>query len=112
MRTVAEVMHILKDIRNKKGITVAEAVAYIEQENFNRVSKKTLYGWEEGTSKPDIESFILLCRLYGIQDVRELFEGETVYIEEVDVALRDKLYRSYVKRAEYRDAVGILLGIE
>ena len=112
MRAISEVMLILKDIRNKKGITIAEAADYIEQETFNRVSKKTLYGWEEGTSRPDIESFIVLCRLYGIQDVRELFEGENLYVEDVDVALRDKLYRGYVNREEFHQAVEILLGIE
>jgi len=112
MRTISEVMLILKDIRNKKGITIAEAAEYIEQETFNRVSKKTLYGWEEGTSRPDIESFIVLCRLYGIQDIRELFEGERLYVEDVDVALRDKLYRGYINRTEFHEAVGILLGIE
>lgn len=112
MRTVSEVMLILKNIRNKKGITIAEVAEYIEQETFNRISRKTLYGWEEGTARPDIESFIVLCRFYGIQDVRELFEGERVYMEDVDVALRDKLYRCYVDHTEYHEAVDILLGIE
>ena len=112
MRTIPEVMLILKGIRKKKGITIAEAVDYIEQETFNRVSKKTIYGWEEGAASPDVASFMVLCKLYDIQDIRELFEGESMSLEEVDVELRDKLYRGYIKRTEYQDAVGILLGIE
>ena len=112
MRTIPEVMLILKDIRNRKGITIGDAVEYIEQQTFNKVSKKTLYGWEEGTSRPDIEAFVTLCKLYEIQDIRELFEGERRYIEDVDITLRDKLYRGYVKNTEYQQAVGILLGIE
>ena len=55
---------------------------------------------------------MVLCKLYDIQDIRELFEGESMSLEEVDVELRDKLYRGYIKRTEYQDAVGILLGIE
>lgn len=112
MRTIGEVMFLLKSIRNQKGISIAEAVAYIEQETDNRVSQKTLYGWEEGTSRPDVESFIALCRLYEIQDIRELFEGEQIYLADVDVGLRDKLYRGFIKRTEYHEAVSILLGIE
>ena len=112
MRSISEVMLILKDIRNKKGITIAEAAAYIEEKTFNKVSKKTLYGWEEGTSRPDIESFVALCNLYEVHDIRELFVGESDLLENVDVGLRDKLYRGYESRPEYQEAVGILLGLE
>ena len=112
MRTVAEVMLILKGIRNRKGISISEAADYIQEATDNRVSKKTLYGWEEGTSKPDIVSFMALCNLYDIRDIRELFEGESVLLEDVDVGLRDRLYRGYVKSTEYHEAIDILLGLE
>lgn len=112
MRTVPEVMLILKDIRNMKGISIAEVVDYIQEETDNRISKKTLYGWEEGTSKPDIIELIAMCNLYGIEDIKELFVGESRYLTDVDIALRDKLYRGYVNRTEYHEAIAILLGIE
>lgn len=112
MRSISEVMLILKSIRNKKGISIGEAAEYIEKGTFSRVSKKTLYGWEEGTSRPDMASFMILCRLYGIQDIWELFEGKSEYLQDVDVELRDKLYRGYENRPEYHEAVGILLGLE
>ena len=112
MRSISEVMLIMKGIRNKKGISIGEATAYIEKETLSKISKKTLYGWEEGAAKPDIASFMVLCRLYGIQDIWELFEGESIYMEDVDVEVRDKLYRSYLDHVEYHEAIGILLGVE
>ena len=112
MRTAPEVMYILKNIRNEKRISVSEVVDYIQQETDNRVSKKTVYGWKEGISRPDVESFMAMCNLYGIQDIKELFDGESMLLENVDVSLRDKLYRGYVKRPEYHEAIAILLGIE
>lgn len=112
MRTIPEVMLILKNIRNMRGISIVEAADYIQAETENKISKKTLYGWEEGTSRPDIASFMALCKLYEIHDIKELFEEERLLLEDVDIGLRDKLYQGYVKRPEYHEAVAILLGIE
>jgi len=111
MRTMTEVMLILKTIRNKKGISVQEATSYIQAETSNRIAKKTVYGWEEGISRPDMASFMALCKMYGIRDINELFTGETM-LEDVDIALRDKLYEAYVNKPEVHEAVAILLGME
>lgn len=34
---------------------------------------KTIYAWENGTSQPKAETLMLLCELYGIENVLETF---------------------------------------
>lgn len=58
MKSMAEVMPILKAIRREKNITIQEVVDYIKEETEIEVSPKTVYGWENLSSKP------VLCVLW------------------------------------------------
>lgn len=111
MRTIPEVMHILKIVRNKRGIAVSQVADYILKKTNIYISQKTIYGWEEGRSKPDILCFMAMCDLYQIKDIKELFSGEATLID-VDIVLRDALYKAYVERIEVQEAARILLGME
>ena len=77
MRTVQEVMTILKNYRKEHGISVPEVAEYIYKETDRKVSPKTVYGWEAGASRPDIREFIAMCNLYMICDMKELFTEES-----------------------------------
>lgn len=81
MRTVQEVMVILKECRKVRGISVPEVAEYIHKETTTKVSPKTVYGWESGVSRPDIQEFVAMCNLYMICDIQELFIEELLEIE-------------------------------
>lgn len=74
MKTIAEIMPILKAIRREKNITIQEVVDYIKQEAGIEVSPKTVYGWENLSSRPDVVCFIALCNLYEIENIQGLFK--------------------------------------
>lgn len=109
MRDIAEVMGVLKEIRKRKDLTVADVADYMQKETGNKVSTKTIYGWEEGNSKPDIMCFVVMCNLYEVSDIMGLFTGET---QSIDTVLRDKLYISYLSKPDMQEAARILLGIK
>lgn len=81
MRTVQEVMVILKNYRKEQGISVPEVAEYIYKETDRKVSPKTVYGWEIGVSRPDIQEFVAMCNLYMICDIKELFIEELMEME-------------------------------
>lgn len=52
--------------------------ARMTQEDVERksgINKKTISNWENGVSRPDVDSIALLCELYQI-DPNDLFEWE------------------------------------
>lgn len=58
----------LKERRNELNMTTGEVIAELKLRGIN-ISEKTLYGWENGVSKPNVTAFINLCLIYGVTDV-------------------------------------------
>ena len=58
---------ILKELREKKGLT-ANAVGEVIGK-----SGKTVNAWENNRGQPDAEMLILLCDLYGVEDILNEF---------------------------------------
>ena len=112
MKSMTEVMPILKAIRREKNISIQEVVDYIQQEAEIDVATKTVYGWENLSSKPDVMCFMALCNLYEIENVQELFDDNTESVCRKRT-LRDEIYNAYaVAPKEMRKAVHILLEIK
>lgn len=112
MKSIAEVMPILKGIRQEKKITIKEVVEYLEQVANVSVAEKTVYGWENLSSKPDVMCFMALCNLYEIENIQDLFDDNTEYVRRKPT-LRDGLYNAYVVAGnDVQNAVRILLDIE
>ena len=112
MKTMTEVMPVLKAIRREKNISIQEVVDYIKQEVRIDVAAKTVYGWENLSSKPDVMCFMALCSLYELKNVQELFGSNTDSLYKKPT-LKDELYNSYVAAPnEVKKAVHILLDIE
>lgn len=112
MKTMIEVMPILKAIRREKKISIQQVVDYIKQEAGIEVSPKTVYGWENISSKPDVMCFMALCSLYEIENVQELFNDDTESASRKPT-LKDEIYNAYVGAPnEVKKAVHILLEIE
>lgn len=76
MRTKDEIAKVLKDYRKKTGLSATEVVNKLSL--YDRtVSPKTLYGWESGHSQPDADILLLLCNIYGINDILRAFGYST-----------------------------------
>lgn len=73
MKNITEVMSTLKTIRKAKKITTKEVADYIKQEAGISVSTRTIHRWEYASTKPDATCFVAMCKLYGIEDIHELF---------------------------------------
>ena len=104
MKSIIDVMGTLKGIRQQQGISVQDVVTGIKSEAGIDVSTKTVYGWEEGNSKPDVPCFIALCKLYGINNASDLFyeNSGTENIEESRLGLQRVInLLSTIRDAEY-----------
>lgn len=63
---------ILKQARKDVGMSV-EDVSIFLNENSISVATKTIYGWENDSSRPSVNIFLLLCQCYGIKDILGTF---------------------------------------
>ena len=63
---------VLKQTRNDAGITVNDVSLYLAENGID-TSPKTIYGWENDFSYPNIKIFLLLCKKYGINDILKTF---------------------------------------
>ena len=76
MKTKDEIAKVLKDYRQKTGLSATEVVKRLSLCD-RTISPKTLYGWESGHSQPDADGLLLLCNIYGINDIMRAFGYST-----------------------------------
>ncbi len=62
----------LKYYRKLNNLSVAEVSEILRKHNIN-TAVKTIYGWENGQSQPDADTFMLLCEIYNIENILETF---------------------------------------
>lgn len=59
---------LLKDRRSLCNLSAAEVVQKLSAKGIT-LSEKTLYGYENGVSLPNVPTFIALCDIYEIDDI-------------------------------------------
>lgn len=67
--TKKQIADLLKDMRLEKDLKGPEVVRLLKQRFDIELSDKTLYGYENGVSSPNIPTFLALCDIYEIEDV-------------------------------------------
>lgn len=72
MKSKEEIAKVLKECRQKTGLSAKEVIEKLSLNDI-KVSPKTLYGWESGHSQPDANILLLLCDIYGIEDIMFAF---------------------------------------
>ena len=65
-----DIASTLKKKRKELGMSVNELLTHIKDAGIV-VSNKTVYGWESGHRQPDADTFIVLCRILGIESFDE-----------------------------------------
>lgn len=83
-----EIGSVLRESRINSKMTV-EQVSKILTEQGYKASQKTVYSWENGNSRPDIEILMKLCDIYGIKDILKTF-GYDGYKEDGSLQLNMK----------------------
>ena len=72
MKSKEEIAKVLKKNRQKSGLSSKEVTEKLSL-NGVTISPKTLYGWESGHSQPGADTLLLLCDIYGIDDIMSAF---------------------------------------
>ena len=62
----------LKNLRNTAGLSTIEVIERLKAFDVD-LSEKTLYGYENGLSSPQINTLFRLCEIYGVDDVSKTF---------------------------------------
>lgn len=83
-----EIGNVLRESRINAKMTV-EQVSKILTGHGYKASPKTVYSWENGNSRPDIEVLMKLCDIYGIKDILRTF-GYNGYKEDGSIQLNMK----------------------
>ncbi|MBQ9886600.1 MAG: helix-turn-helix transcriptional regulator [Lachnospiraceae bacterium] len=103
----------LKYYRKLNKLSVNEVADILKEHNISSATK-TIYGWENGRSQPDADTFMLLCEIYNIDNILEAFG----YIESADadgplILNREEkeLVIRYRNNPEMQSAVNKLLDI-
>ena len=63
---------ILRELRKEKGLSQAQAAQFLTENGFE-VTQKSISNWERGETSPNADQFLLLCRLYDVRDVQQVF---------------------------------------
>ena len=59
---------VLKYYRKLRNLSVNDVSLYLS-ENNSSASPKTIYGWENDHTEPNLHTLVLLCHLYEIDDI-------------------------------------------
>jgi predicted transcriptional regulator len=68
MKTKEEIAKVLKEYRQRTGMSAKKVIEKLSLHGI-KVSPKTLYGWESGHSQPNADTLLLLCDIYGVDDI-------------------------------------------
>lgn len=66
-----QIASLLKDRRMQMDMKGPEVVQKLKSFYDIELSDKTLYGYENGVSSPNIPTFLALCKIYEIDDVMD-----------------------------------------
>ena len=65
----------LKMKRRERGLSIKDVVLLLGERGVY-VTDKALYNWESGRRQPDIDTFVMLCDIYDINNIKDEFNAE------------------------------------
>ncbi len=115
----SKAMALFRVLRRQRKIPIENLVEFMEKHNYH-ISKKAIYGWECGSSNPDLQAFFLMCQFYGIDNVSLFFDaGNSIPQKNTEFSgplyLSDhetEILKQYRNSPIYQPAVDKLLGIK
>lgn len=110
MRDISEVLKDLARLRKENGIPIEDIQKRLFEDYGIKTAVKTIYGWESGKVQPPLKTFVVLCKIYKVKNIYDLFFDELETL--VDEMVKDqKLINKYHKLTQYQPAIDKLLGI-
>ena len=103
---------VLKYYRKLRNLSVNDVSLYLS-ENNSSASPKTIYGWENDHTEPNLHTLVLLCHLYEIDDISSAFgftsadSGLNINPTEFEL----ELIRSYREYPSLQPAINKLLDL-
>lgn len=65
---------VLREMRTDAGFKIKEVSAILKSKSETiKATDKTIYSWETGKSLPNPDTLLMLCELYGVEDVLQAF---------------------------------------
>lgn len=89
MKSKEEIAKVLKAYRQKTGLSAKKVIEKLSLHDI-KVSPKTLYGWESGHSQPSADTLLLLCDIYGIDDILFAFGYNRTERQPIDTKKPEK----------------------
>ena len=101
--TKKDVANILKDARARCKLSVDEVAASLKSYGFDIVPK-SMYNYESGTSQPPVSMFLMLCRIYGIEDI--MAAKDRSFARKIEVSAQEEYLIECFRKAtpEVQDA--------
>lgn len=110
--TKEDIASFLKAKRTEMKLSGSEVCKKLDSLYGIQLSPKTLWGYENGVSRPDANVFVVLCKIYEVCDpVAEIQQLPSMPVKKVQLSPREELLINYFRRAsqEKQDAVLLLL---
>ena len=101
----------LREMRIKAGKTVPEVSKYLQSIGL-KAATQTIYGWERGHSQPTIDTFIEMCRFYGVSDVFSYFGDVPEISDVISISEREHIKKYRLLDPYGKEAVDGVLDVE
>lgn len=101
----------LREMRIKAGKTVPEVSKYLQSIGL-KAATQTIYGWERGHSQPTIDTFIEMCRFYGVSDVFSYFGDVPEISDVISISEREHIKKYRLLDPYGKEAVDCVLDVE
>ena len=101
--TKKDVANLLKDARARSKMSIEEVAAALKVYGYEIVPK-SMYNYESGTSQPPVSMFLVLCKIYGIEDVTAA--AKNGYARKIEVTAQEEYLVECFRKAapEVQDA--------
>ena len=101
--TKKDVANLLKDARARSKMSIEEVAAALKAYGYEIVPK-SMYNYESGTSQPPVSMFLVLCKIYGIEDVTAA--AKNGYARKIEVTAQEEYLVECFRKAapEVQDA--------
>lgn len=98
-----DVANLLKDARTRNRMSIEEVAAALKTYGYEIVPK-SMYNYESGTSQPPVSMFLVLCRIYGIEDVTGAVKNG--FVRKIEVTAQEEYLIECFRKAapEVQDA--------
>ena len=101
--TKKDVANLLKAARARSKMSIEEVAAALKVYGYEIVPK-SMYNYESGTSQPPVSMFLVLCKIYGIEDVTAA--AKNGYARKIEVTAQEEYLVECFRKAapEVQDA--------